>query len=173
MKTQLILSVRMFKYDIQEVKTYFEPNAYENAAADFEDWTKIPYSEYLKRIQAGEYNLEILGKDLAGSTLYFAPCASAPSLNHIENETMVTISTAHITEEVNSILLDDEIQGLIQYKKGDYGYFIYVPTEEKDETLEFPECIQSILNYAHQHDATWIMLDRDAAITPELQTYEW
>ncbi|OMC63787.1 hypothetical protein BK126_26105 [Paenibacillus sp. FSL H7-0326] len=85
---------------------------------------------------------------------------------------MLAISTAHTTPEVCGLLDQNEIQGLISYKKEEYGFFIYVPSDE-EETANLPECLSTILNYARIHDASWIMLDRDVEINSDLPLYDW
>ncbi|MCM3130544.1 hypothetical protein [Paenibacillus sp. MER 78] len=89
LSTQVIISVKMFQDLIQEVTPYMGPTAVERAAADFQLWTNTPYSEYVRRSEAGEDAHDILGEDFAGSTLYFETAVIEPSPNTDEKEYLV------------------------------------------------------------------------------------
>ena len=41
-----------------------------------------------------------------------------------ESDTMITLSTGHISEETSKILDNDELNGINVYKKGEYGWII-------------------------------------------------
>ncbi len=99
----------------------------------------------------------------------------------MERHDMIAISTAHISRETAN-LLDQlaagkkNIEGLVVYNKGEYGWFIPI-IEEELETLENNECPGDLfhcLSYAHKNGGSWVMFDRDVELsTPDLAPYPW
>lgn len=93
-------------------------------------------------------------------------------------ETMITLSTAHITVRT-SLLLNDERAtdrlGLIVYLKGEYGWFIHIPEDEdfSDENCKVPRDLRACLLYAVNSDCEWLCLDCDGDVVDELPTYNW
>lgn len=86
---------------------------------------------------------------------------------------MMTLSTAHISEET-AHLLDDERAatkwGLIVYNKSVYGWFLNLGF---DELFNIPMDLLKCINYALDHGCSWLCLDRDGDTTLELPTYDW
>lgn len=93
-------------------------------------------------------------------------------------ETMITLSTAHITEETSHLLDDEWVVdkwGLIVYAKGSYGWFIHIP-EDVDfstEDCKTPQDLRRCIQYTINVDCEWLCLDRDGDIVDELPTYDW
>ena len=88
------------------------------------------------------------------------------------------ISTAHITEETEVFLwrqVQDEDGDLIVYKK-ECGYFIHVPCDP-DELNEMeviiPHDLMACLRLAMENNCYWLVLDADAEVINELETFEW
>ena len=85
---------------------------------------------------------------------------------------VLTISTAHITEETNNKLQDNgefNFMALSVYKKGDYGYWIYVDLPCTDIPKDLKQCLELAL----KHDCQWLCLDCDGEEVQELPTYNW
>ncbi|OMF66849.1 hypothetical protein [Paenibacillus glucanolyticus] len=176
MSTPIVLFVCIYGDLIEEIKPYIGVNAFERAASAFEAWTGISYAEYKKRSDEGEESEEILGEDKAGSTIMFETAEADSSLQQPEKETMLVLSTSHITEEIYNALLQGQFETFSYYPKEAgfdiNGFFIYVP--HKDENLksfDLPDCLESIFRYAQSHDSEWILLERDAELSPNLPVY--
>lgn len=85
---------------------------------------------------------------------------------------MLVLSTAHVTKETADLLDLDEIEGLVVYDKGGYGWFIVV-TDYDDDTTNIPDDLEKILAYAKSKGCDWLALDRDGEINNNLPTYVW
>jgi len=63
------------------------------------------------------------------------------------------------------------------YKRGEYGWFIGVPTEPGSaERWKVPDNAKSllpILKYCREHNIRWILMDSDADEVPGFQLYDW
>ena len=87
---------------------------------------------------------------------------------------MLTISTCHITEKT-SFLLDKNADNVPPvYKKGNYGWFVYVG----DIDYEIPEDLKKCCELAINNGCDWLCLDCDGPVvdvleTFELETFEW
>jgi hypothetical protein len=82
---------------------------------------------------------------------------------------MLTVSTFHITR-ATSKTMDSEIIPLAIYPKGDYGWFIYVPDEQPFEGV--PEDLGIILEYCLSKGYSWLNIDMDVPLNPNLPNYE-
>jgi hypothetical protein len=88
---------------------------------------------------------------------------------------MLEVSTSHITEESNKLLLQslEESFPLIVYEKSTYGFLIMV-TENNDDINHLPQDLIRVINLARRRGCAWIMLDRDGDHEDaDLPTYEW
>lgn len=89
----------------------------------------------------------------------------------------LTISTAHITQETKHKVEFEELlnkMGLIVYKKGRVGYWIYIPDDfiESDH-MEIPFDLWKCMLVAYENDCRWLCLDRDGMEIKLLPTYDW
>lgn len=85
------------------------------------------------------------------------------------------ISTAHIKEETDTYLqkqVRNDNSPLIVYEK-ECGYFIHVSYNLDEIEMHIPSDLASCLGFARKHNCYWIVLDRDAEVIDELETYEW
>ena len=85
------------------------------------------------------------------------------------------ISTAHITEKTDEFLRkqsEDEYGELIVYKK-EHGYFICVPYDLDEIEMHIPSDLVKCLVLAEKHRCNWLVLDGDAEVIDELETYDW
>ncbi|MEK3955921.1 MULTISPECIES: DUF5983 family protein [unclassified Psychrobacillus] len=96
-------------------------------------------------------------------------------MEKLEISSMLTISTAHISEETAKLIESNAIQGLIHYQKNEYGWFIYTGVEEDEVELkeDLPEDLKSVMDVAIRHNCIWLCLDRDAELAKDLPIYHW
>lgn len=87
---------------------------------------------------------------------------------------MLTISTAHITEETATKLdleaNTDDMQ-LSVYLKADYGWLVYVNKDLDNRNI--PDDLRKCLELAKANDCEWLCLDCDGEIVDGLDVYEW
>lgn len=86
---------------------------------------------------------------------------------------MITISTAHITEETAILLNDDRTVGkwgVVAYAKSVYGWFIPLVFEE---LTNVPSDLLDCIGYARDHNCSWLFLDQDGDIVDDLPIYDW
>lgn len=88
----------------------------------------------------------------------------------MEEHKMLALSTGHLTEKTCNML--GNIEGIIGYNKGGYGWFVYVP-EYLNELGHIPADIYACLKLALEGKYDWIMFDRDVEVINELPVYEW
>lgn len=89
----------------------------------------------------------------------------------MEINKMLTISTAHISEETAKLLDKDEI-GIPVFNKGNYGWFIFVP-QYNDYVSYIPKDLNHLLTFAKDCDCDWLCLDADGEILDYLETFVW
>lgn len=94
--------------------------------------------------------------------------------NAYESETIITLSTGHISEETTNILDNDELNGINVYKKGEYGWIIYILDEKQEGSLkELPEDLKEVIRFARDKKSKMICLDRDAELVNDLPVFNW
>ena len=90
---------------------------------------------------------------------------------------VLTISTAHITEETDRKLQDEsEVNNMCisVYDKVEYGYWIYIDPYDRLMCNEnIPEDLLNCIKLARQNDCRWLCLDCDGEEVSELPTYDW
>ena len=90
---------------------------------------------------------------------------------------VLTISTAHITEETDRKLQDEsEVNNMCisVYDKAEYGYWIYVdPFDGLMCHKNIPEDLLNCIKLARRNDCQWLCLDCDGEVVSELPTYDW
>ena len=90
----------------------------------------------------------------------------------MEISKMLTLSTAHIPEEVANALVQEpetDYFGLSVYPFA-YGFWIHVPNEIPPAV---PESLAACLRLSKENGCTWLQLDQDAELFDELPTYDW
>ena len=86
-----------------------------------------------------------------------------------ESDTMITLSTGHISEETSKILDNDELNGINVYKKGEYGWIIYILDEKQENSLKaLPKDLEEVIRFARDKKSKIICLDRDAEAVKSL-----
>ena len=87
---------------------------------------------------------------------------------------ILTISTGHITKETCELLTkatqDEEDFPVTVYKKGNCGFYLYVP-DEMDDTL--PVELQHLLQIIKSLGCAILCLDSDGSILPNMEHYNW
>ena len=96
----------------------------------------------------------------------------------LEMQNLLTISTAHITEQTASLLDADPEQnclGLCVYSKANYGWFIMGIQNINQFTNcdELPEDLMNVILFAKDMNADILSIDCDGEILPYLKTYNW
>ena len=100
----------------------------------------------------------------------------------MEKHEMIVLSTAHVSKETDDILQQvtngtTNIEGLVVYNKGKYGWFIPIIKDELKnlENNECPADLYLCMRYALENGCDWIMFDNgvDTNETPELPVYDW
>ena len=92
---------------------------------------------------------------------------------------MITLSTAHISEETARKLERDIKHGtnyvpLPVFNKAEYGWFICISSYlEMLNEIELPEDLKACCLLATENDCEWLCLDCDGIIVPDLSIYEW
>lgn len=92
----------------------------------------------------------------------------------MEIHQMLCISTAHLSVETREQLQFKQLN-LIAYPKGEYGWFIPLPPEKLDPTIEsydFPEDLTLCFGMAEDMGMTWLMIDRDGPVLDGLPVKE-
>lgn len=87
---------------------------------------------------------------------------------------MIDVSTAHLSPDTRQRLETSDIEGVLFYPKGPWGWFINVPSR-KDGLIvgnEVPADLKDCIEFAQTHEKEWIMFDCDGAIVNELPTFE-
>ena len=91
---------------------------------------------------------------------------------------MITLSTAHITENTAKKLDSDPTTnclGLCVYKKSEYGWYITIDRNSifKAEIQTIPHDLARLILFARDLDCETLCLDCDAEEIPYFETYEW
>ncbi|MBT2289544.1 hypothetical protein J7E73_10440 [Paenibacillus albidus] len=140
----------------------------DNFGGVMSDLGVLPYMD----LYEASAELEALAEDLAGNNEGVSQ--EVPDLkimDPVELAQMLVLSTAHLTRKVGFDLIHNQYNpSLIVYKKGDYGYMIYVPESIAEE---WPACIQEVLKLAQWVNAQWVMLDCDGPLHAALPLYYW
>ncbi|ARK07584.1 hypothetical protein LAV_00209 [Sphingobium phage Lacusarx] len=83
---------------------------------------------------------------------------------------MLVLSTAHVAE-TTAQKLDAGQAGVISYRKGDYGWFVYCG--DLPDSVDVASELERVIRFAHNHDFQWIMFDRDGDTIADLPSFDW
>ena len=89
----------------------------------------------------------------------------------MEISKMLTVSTAHITQETSELLDNDKLS-IVVYPKSEYGWFILVCDWDEYEN-ELPKDLKKFLMLAEDQGCNWLCLDCDGEVLGFLDVYEW
>ena len=87
---------------------------------------------------------------------------------------MLTLSTAHITEDTNRLLANEPYTDGMQlsvFTKADFGWFIYINDDFENRSI--PDDLRACLELAKKNECKWLCLDCDGDVVDELEEYEW
>jgi len=97
-----------------------------------------------------------------------------------ESQTIPVISTSHITQEVNDLLVEENAPWCASANHIGFGFFIRLANPRPHEGVPVPQCLLDICDWRVKmtregllDDCGWVQLDRDAAPIEDLPTYEW
>ena len=87
---------------------------------------------------------------------------------------MLTISTAHVSNETAELLDIDDILGVVLYPKDDYGWFIHIDEDfMNDYEDEIPKELFKLMKFTKDIGCDWLCLDSDGEVLEYLDVYEW
>lgn len=156
---------------------------YEDGNADFMYTADLSVDSLAEKLEEF-YNAPV--DDGAKAEASDAVVATEPR-NALEISKMMTLSTAHIAPNTAKDLektarcefplnmLSCNVPFPV-YKKGDYGYFIYVTEDTISDALIGDFCPSDLLDvaiYAENNGCNLLCLDGDGPTVPDLKTYEW
>lgn len=151
---------------------------YEDGDADFAYTADLSVDGLAEKLEE-LYNatVEDNSKSMASEAVVTTEQRSA-----LEVSKMLTISTAHVTEDICERLAaradyDPRYNiPFVVYRKDEFGYFIYITKDTLEDALKegsCPEVLLDVVKFAVKHGCELLCLDRDGPTVPELKTYEW
>ena len=99
----------------------------------------------------------------------------------METQKLADLSTAHISLRDSELLkrwTNENSGPLIAYRKGEYGWFIYMPSDVKDalksmaELGSTQEFVELVKNLCAQGVAV-LCLDRDGEVEQNIPKFDW
>lgn len=93
---------------------------------------------------------------------------------HLVTFKMLDVSTAHLTTQTRALLEQQDVEGVLFYPKGPWGWFAYVPSLADELTVadEAPADLKQCIGFAQQRGFDWIVFDCDGAVIADLPLYE-
>lgn len=92
-------------------------------------------------------------------------------------ETMLVISTAHVTEETAAwldALVHATERPFAIFPKADYGWMIWVGSTYADgEVQSLPDELDNLMKHCTELGIGWLCLDRDGVQHPDFSTFDW
>ena len=87
---------------------------------------------------------------------------------------MLDVSTAHLSPQTRQRLETFDVEGVLFYPKGPWGWFVNVPTLEDGLVVgdEVPTDLKVCIQFAQSLEKEWIMFDCDGSIVQELPTFD-
>ncbi|MEN1990298.1 hypothetical protein [Paenibacillus hubeiensis] len=171
-----VLLVAMFEEILDHVQLFEGKDAIPKVLNAFHEWTGVQYHDYARRRwTTKESSFDILGEDYVGSEIIFLNGPKMLPTGDPMRESFITVSTAHISEDVNHQLQNEWINKTHQliYYAYEYGYFICILDEPLPEEETLPDSLRQVVLFARSKGAQWLKLDRDGDIFPELPTFNW
>jgi hypothetical protein len=90
-------------------------------------------------------------------------------MSNPEISKMLTLSTAHVSEDSAQMLAFGDTRLPVMFAKRDYGWFIWCNGEGSEPPPDLAACIAK----ARALGCDWLCLDRDGETVGDLPTYEW
>lgn len=87
---------------------------------------------------------------------------------------MLDVSTAHLSPKTRQRLETFDVNGVLFYPKGPWGWFVSVPTLADALIVgdEVPSDLKTCIEFAQTLEKEWIMFDCDGSIVQELPTFD-
>lgn len=89
----------------------------------------------------------------------------------MEVEKIMTLSTSHIKDETANYLADESRGELVVYKKDQFGWFIFIGSDEPFNNVPFE--LLKVIEFAREHGCAWLCLDRDGQLNKDLPIHQW
>lgn len=88
---------------------------------------------------------------------------------------MMTVSELHLNREAKKWLDEENCNTLKFFSKSIYGWFVAVPKDSKSVQglNHIPESLRLVIEFAARQGCSWIMLDTEGPIIPELRIYDF
>ncbi|MFC6282181.1 MULTISPECIES: DUF5983 family protein [Polaromonas] len=88
--------------------------------------------------------------------------------------TMLDVSTAHLSPETRQRLETFDVEGVLYYPKGPWGWFVNVPDREDGLVVgdEVPKDLKACIQFAQTLEKEWIMFDCDGTIMEDLPKFD-
>lgn len=83
---------------------------------------------------------------------------------------MLDVSTAHLSPQTRQRLETFDVEGVLFYPKGPWGWFVNVPAREDGLVVgeEVPTDLKACIQFAQTLEKEWIMFDCDGTIIQDL-----
>lgn len=89
----------------------------------------------------------------------------------VETETLLVLSTGHLTESCCNRFLSDHDGPW--HEKADYGWFVHVEATHRWDLELIPMSLLDCIDFAADNNCEWIMFDRDGPQEDQLTYYDW
>jgi hypothetical protein len=87
--------------------------------------------------------------------------------------TMLTLSTAHLTEQTCNTVLPSLVGKIPAWPKAECGWFIYAAIEQLGLEPTLPEDLTHVLNYAQEQNFDYVMFDQDWPTINDIPSFDW
>jgi hypothetical protein len=149
-------SIHVLRHLVEDVEKY---------GGDYECVTA--WLDYLEKAEADPVAVAKLAHETLAST-------------GLPFETMLVLSTAHVSEATAKTLGNDEMP-VSGYDHGKHGWLIVVPTDDEawekiavdNINSEVPDDLFECMAHARKLGCCWLLLDADATEIEALKTYQW
>lgn len=87
---------------------------------------------------------------------------------------MLDVSTAHLSPQTRQRLETFDVEGVLFYPKGPWGWFVNVPTLDDGLVIgdEVPTDLKTCILFAQTLEKEWLMFDCDGSIVQELPRFD-
>lgn len=101
-------------------------------------------------------------------------------VSKLEISKMLTLSTAHLRASTLTLMDGNDIDGIVLWPKGEYGYFVWVPDhgpQGNEKAIElYPDAVPNelrvILEFGREHGCEFVCFDCDSNTVEGLVIYE-
>lgn len=102
----------------------------------------------------------------------------------LEISKMLTLSTGHLRLGTLNLMDTNDVDGIVLWPKGEYGYFVWIPDAGPNrdrhgnmlEAFEYPDAVPNelrlCLEFGREHGCEFVCFDCDGDTVEGLVTYE-